>query len=343
MGSDTTTFSKSYKSPWTSRVYEAFPAHPFWIGIAFTIALLVVFFAGRIVVDGASDSAPGDLRVAITQILMMTYSASAYAYLLMAARKTTQDLSPVARDLPHWQTILDRAGKHPWWVLLLVGAASYLLIGVPVTNATTPAPVNPWEWQFWNYDVLWHRVTTVFFVWWAGCFCYVVVVESARLSSIAEDIESMDLLDMRPYQPLVRQGLTNALLVIGMVSVLSLLAVESRYIPVLVGFWIVFIVLAWIGMMLPLRGIRRKIRVAKNEELEWCRQSLGSSRDALKSGAGEKLSVADILAYRTMIETMRNWPFDSPTLVRFTLYLLIPLGSWLGGAFVERGLDFFLS
>jgi hypothetical protein len=96
-------------------------------------------------------------------------------------------------------------------------------------------------------------------------------------------------------------------------------------------------------MMLPLRGIRRKIRVAKNEELEWCRQSLGSSRDALKSGAGEKLSVADILAYRTMIETMRNWPFDSPTLVRFTLYLLIPLGSWLGGAFVERGLDFFLS
>lgn len=337
------TFSKSYKLPWTLRVFDAVPAHPIWVGIGFTIALLVVFFAGRIIVDGASNSAQGDLRVAITQILMMAYTASAYAYLLVAARKTTQDLSPVARDLPHWQTILDRAGRHPWWVLLLVGAASYLLIGVPVTNATTPAPVNPWEWQLWNYDVLWHRVTTVFFVWWASCFCYVVVVESARLSSMADDIESMDLLDMGPYQPLVRQGLTNALLVIGMVSVLSLLAVESRYVPVLVGFWIVFIVLAWTGMMLPLRGIRKKIRVAKNLELEWCRQSLGSSRDALKSGAGEKLSVADILAYRTMIETMRNWPFDSPTLMRFTLYLLIPLGSWLGGAFVERGLDFFLS
>jgi hypothetical protein len=343
MGSDTTTYSKSYKLPWTSRVYAALPGHPFWTGIVFTIALLVVFFAGRIIADGASDSAPSDLRIAITQILMMAYSASAYAYLLIAARKTTQDLSPVARDLPHWQTILDRAGKHPWWVLLLAGAASYLLVGVSVTNATTPAPVNPWEWQAWNYDVFWHRLTTVFFVWWAGCFCYVVVVESARLSSMSGDIESMDLLDMRPYQPLVRQGLTNALLVIGMVSVLSLLAVESRYVPVLVGFWIVFIVLAWIGMMLPLRGIRKKMRVAKSQELDWCRQSLRNSRDALKSGTGEKSSVADIMAYRTMIETMRTWPFDSPTLVRFALYLMIPLGSWLGGAFVERGLDLVLS
>jgi hypothetical protein len=131
--------------------------------------------------------------------------------------------------------------------------------------------------------------------------------------------------------------------VIGMVSVMSLLGVESRYGPVLVGFWIMFIMLAWIGMMLPLRGIRKKIRVAKDQELDWCRQSLRVSRDALKSGAGKQQSIAEIMAYRTMIENIRNWPFDNPTLVRFTLYLLIPLGSWLGGAFVERGLDFFLS
>jgi len=148
---------------------------------------------------------------------------------------------------------------------------------------------------------------------------------------------------MRPYQPLIRQGLTNALLVIGMVSVLSLLAVESRYGPVLVGFWIMFIGLAWIGMMLPLRGIRKKIRVAKDQELDWCRQKLKVSRDVLKSGTGGQQSIAEIIAYETMIENIRNWPFDNPTLVRFTLYLLIPLVSWLGGALVERGLDSFLS
>ena len=343
MNNNTSTLARSYTTPWTLRAYDALPGNPLWIGVGFTAALLLVFLIFRSLVVGADNSSPNDFRVAIAQILMTAYSASAYAYLLTTARKTTHDLSPVAQHIPQWRTIVDRAGKHPWWILLLVGASTFLIIGVAVTNATTIEPSNPWEWHGWNYDIYWHRATTVFFVWWIGCFCYVTVVESARLSRLSDHIESVDLLEMLPYRPLVRQGLTNALLVIGTVSVLSLLGVESRYGPVLVGFWITFIVLAWIGMMLPLVGFRKKIRVAKDKELDWCMQNLKIARDQLKSGAGEQKSITEILAYKTMIESIRNWPFDSPTLVRFALYLLIPLGSWLGGAFVERGLDFFLS
>ena len=95
--------------------------------------------------------------------------------------------------------------------------------------------------------------------------------------------------------------------------------------------------------MLPLRGIRKKIKAAKEQELDWCRLTLKSARDELKTGAGSERSIAELAAYRTIIENVRNWPFDNPTLVRFSLYILIPLGSWLGGAFVERGVDFFLS
>ncbi|MDH5618529.1 MAG: hypothetical protein OEZ11_07800 [Gammaproteobacteria bacterium] len=345
MGIDynTSTLSSSYKSPLTVRVFDSLPGNPVSIGIALAIVLLVVFLAGRALFGAAENSSTDDLRVAITQILITAYSGSAYAYLLMTARKSTRDLSAVARDLPNWSTIISRAGKHPWWILLLVGAANYLVIGVAVTNATTPEPVNPWEWQTWNYDVFWHRITTVVFVWWMACFSYVTVVESARLSRVSADIPSLDILDMRPYKPLIRQGLTNALLVFGMVSVLSLLAVESRYYLALLGFWIAFTVLAWIGLMLPLRGIRKKIKAARNQELDWCRQHMVMSRDALKSGENVKQSIAEVTAYRTLIEKTGNWPFDSLTLVRFTLYLLIPLVSWLGGAFVERGLDFILS
>jgi hypothetical protein len=307
------------------------------------IGLLLVFFVGRSFVDGADNATSDEFRVAITQILLTAYSASAYAYLLITARKTTHDLSPVARHTPNWRTAVERVGRHPRWILLLVGAASFLIVGISVTNLTTPAPANPWEWQTWSYDVFWHRATTVFFVWWIGCFCYVTVAESARLSNLSNDIDSLDLLELHPHEPLIHQGLTNALLVIGTVSVMSLLGVEARYGPVLVGFWISFTVLAWIGMMLPLRGIRKKIRVAKDRELDWCRQALKVARDELKSGANSHRPIAEILAYRNMIENIRNWPFDNPTLVRFSLYLLIPLGSWLGGAFVERGLDLILS
>jgi len=33
---------------------------------------------------------------------------------------------------------------------------------------------------------------------------------------------------------------------------------------------------------------------------------------------------------------VREWPFDAPTLTRFFLYVAIPLGSWIGGALIER-------
>ncbi len=340
---DNNKLARSYVTPWTLRVYDALPGNPLYIGIGFTMGLLLIFFVGRAIAGDGNSSTPDDLRIAITQILITTYVASAYACSLMTARKTTEDLAPVIRHSPGWQTIVDRAGKHPWWLLLLVGAASYLILGVSVTNATTPEPTNPWEWQAWSYDVTWHRVTTMFFAWWLACLSYVTVVESLRLSRLSDSIESLDLLELHPYQPLIRQGLTNALLIIGVVSVISLLGIESRYWPTLVGAWIMFIVLAWAGLMLPLRGIRKKIKTAKEEELDWCRLTLKTARDELKTGAGGQKSIAELTAYRTIIENLRNWPFDSPTLVRFSMYLLIPVGSWLGGAFVERGVDLFLS
>ncbi len=305
--------------------------------------MIIAFFVGQSLFGSAVNSAPDELRVAVTQILITAYSATAYTYLLISARRTTHELSAAIENLADRRAIVERAGRHSKWVLPIIGAASYLIIGAAVTNATTPEPANPWHWQDWSYEVCWHRATTVLFVWWIGCFTYVIVVESARLSRMSDSIEALDLLDMRPYQPLIRQGLTNALLVIGMVSVMSLLGVEARYWPALVGFWIGFTVLAWIGLMLPLRGIRKKFEVAKKQELDWCRQRLKASRDALRAGCGDGQSIADTLAYQKMIEYRRNWPFDSSTLVRFTLYLLIPMGSWLGGAFVERGLDLILS
>ncbi len=232
--------SKSYVTPWTLRVYEVLPGHPFFIGVGFTVSLLLVFFVGRSLFGGGEDYSSDDLRIAITQIFITTYVASAYAYLLIAARKTTQDLSPVIQHVPKWQTLVERAGKHHRWLLLLIGAASYVILGVSVTNATTPAPVDPWEWRAWSYDVAWHRATTVFFVWWLGCLNLVMVVESVRLSRLSDSIEALDLLELHPYQPLIRQGLTNALLIIGVVSVMSLLGIDSRYWPVLVGFWVMF-------------------------------------------------------------------------------------------------------
>lgn len=332
--------SKSYIKPWTLRAFDALPGNPLWIGIGFAGILLLAFFIGRVIVADTTNSPPGDFRLAIIHILLTTYTASAYAYLITAARKSAQDLQGVIRHEPQWQSISDRVGTHLWWGLVLAGLMSILLY-IYATIVTTTGG-SPWDWTNTNYDARWMRILGIFLSWWGGCLLFVLVVESARLSKLSGGISDLDLLDLRPYQPLIRQGLTNTLLVVGMASILSLFLFEPGFAPVLIRASIVCAIFAWIGLMLPLSGIRRKISIAKEQELDWCRDALKSAREQLKAGTGAQQSIAEISAYKTMIEDIRNWPFDNPTLTRFALYLLIPLASMFGGAIVERGLELFL-
>ena len=96
-------------------------------------------------------------------------------------------------------------------------------------------------------------------------------------------------------------------------------------------------------MVLPVLGIRERIRGAKREALEECRERIRSLRDAWNSGSSqaraERAGLADLLAYRSLVESVPEWPFNAPSLRRLLLYLAIPLGSWIAGAMVERGLD----
>ena len=66
-----------------------------------------------------------------------------------------------------------------------------------------------------------------------------------------------------------------------------------------------------------------------------------AAREAL--GAGEQTARLDEwVAWEARIVAVPDWPLDAGSLARFALYLLIPLGSWSGGALVERGLDLLL-
>ncbi len=44
-----------------------------------------------------------------------------------------------------------------------------------------------------------------------------------------------------------------------------------------------------------------------------------ATRDELKSGEGTGRSMTDLTTYRTMVENVRDRPFDNPTLARFGL------------------------
>jgi hypothetical protein len=100
------------------------------------------------------------------------------------------------------------------------------------------------------------------------------------------------------------------------------------------------VVLATAAFVLPVRGLRRQIRARKAEELARVRREIHRDREVVaklgsdSAEAGARLP--GLLAYMNQIESVREWPFDAPTLTRFFLYVAIPLGSWIGGALVER-------
>jgi len=73
------------------------------------------------------------------------------------------------------------------------------------------------------------------------------------------------------------------------------------------------------------------------------RLALAGDRSGLRESPlaadAERLSVVDLAVWKDRVEALREWPFDAAALRRFGLYLLIPLGSWVGAALVERLVD----
>jgi hypothetical protein len=46
-----------------------------------------------------------------------------------------------------------------------------------------------------------------------------------------------------------------------------------------------------------------------------------------------------LLALRNQVADVREWPVDLSTLMRLLLYLAIGLGSWVGAALVDLGVE----
>ena len=115
------------------------------------------------------------------------------------------------------------------------------------------------------------------------------------------------------------------------------------------GLWVMLPVFAislgsgLFGLLLPARDVRSLIRDVKREELGRLEPLLRQARDDTLTGdASTQGRLTDLLAYKTQVESTPEWPFDSSTLLRFGLYMLIPVASMVGGALVERVVDMVL-
>jgi hypothetical protein len=123
-------------------------------------------------------------------------------------------------------------------------------------------------------------------------------------------------------------------------SISALNAVDRGFAAQIVGIGALVLATGTVALLLPVRGVRERIRETKNAELARIHAAIRGETNALGESViarrAETVDLADLLAYRAHVQSVHEWPFDAPTMLRFALYLAIPIGSWLGGAMVER-------
>ena len=164
-------------------------------------------------------------------------------------------------------------------------------------------------------------------------------------SRLADHLRNVDLLDLRPLAVFGRRGVRSVLYWMATLALMSLFwlapnAGRGNIVP-FVG------LLGLAGSILAVLMLRaqRRIRDEKIQQLERLWVAIRTDQEALLAGeaaAGSGAAAARLpalYAAEARLASVREWPFDTGTVIRFAVYLTIGIGSWVGGALVERLLD----
>lgn len=155
----------------------------------------------------------------------------------------------------------------------------------------------------------------------------------------------VDLLDPGALAPFARAGLRAAAYWFLGTSIATLLVIDSGTWGIVAAVNSVTLAIGVFSLLLPSRGVHESLRAARARELRRVRGELDQLRARIltaRSDAAEAARMQALLAWEARVAAMPVWPFDTPTVARFLLILLVPLGSWLGGALVERLVERFL-
>ena len=157
-------------------------------------------------------------------------------------------------------------------------------------------------------------------------------------ASVAKRYARIELLDLQLVAPFSRRALRGVLLIMLVLAMVSLLLIfdtdptNSMIGMMLTGSGAVAL------FLIPLIPLQRRIRAEKSSELARIRAAIRRENKARVEGDEDWAPRADLIVYKQHVEQVSTWTFNTPTVVRFVLYASLGIGSWLGAAFVERGL-----
>lgn len=325
---------------------------PLWIGIAISGTLIVILLAtetalGRwdtLLGDGeldargiASDQVLRDIRLAIVFCLISGYIPAAFLHVMRNGRRTVLSLQGALDcTCDECEALADsiRLSARGLVLTALIGFA--LAFAAPYM--VPPVQPSPWSPLAWNPEIAWHRILLPVILVWQSWLVYAVVVVSLRMSRVAKKLSHIDLRDLTPLAPFTHLGLTNALLLIGLLSIWSLMMLETGFGQVMTFVGGMTLVVTALALLAPVGGVHKRIRQSKDAEIAWVNGEISECLSTFQhSNAGRpRGEMADLVAYLSLVESVSEWPFTTSTYTRFLLYPLIPLVIGSIGVVVEE-------
>jgi hypothetical protein len=248
-------------------------------------------------------------------------------------------------DLEALRPVVD-AGEREWeeWTLAVVhppraplvwAAALGALVGLAVIGLAlfmfSPGP------SVWVGHRLWALLLNPMLFATMAVFAH-RGAEANRVFAALGERARVRIGSVAPLAPIARAGLRRSLLWLLGSSLAALLLPTANQPEFVLVVLAVTLGLGVASLFAPSRTLHRRMQEKKQAELAWVRSEIDRAGDALRGhgdpARGHRLPA--LIAWEARVAEAPVWPFDISIKLRFALLLLVPLGSWLGGALVER-------
>jgi hypothetical protein len=329
-------------------LFERFGVSPFRGGIILclgwiALVLLVEGVTGRLaMIQSTQDDFLIEVSMAIFLGVFLFYVVAAFAAQEARTIKTIEALRQLDELSQRELTArIEKLGRFPLWRMLLVCFLGLSIgIAAPLAEYVIIGDYAAYQPALWGPEVYVHRILGPLLGVAVSVLIHAIVSDSVQFWSLARRLRSVDLTNLGRYSPFTEQGLTNAAIIMGFVSMFAFVAIFDRYV-FLVGSVLSYgVVAALLGMLLPVWALRGRIKAEKEKEASWCRERIPAVKVKLLAGqSGAAQELASLIVYLRDIENVNTWPVAPGGVTRFGLFLLIPLGSWAGGALMERFVD----
>jgi hypothetical protein len=336
--------------PWSFRLAESSGVSLRLISAGVFLACFLVFFAYQNLTGGMAgfriDGRPfWSNPWGLLEFFVAGLCAWIPAYVVLVRRSAQRNLDALRPSLnpqlpgSEW---LGPVSARYYRIAGAIGVGATLLVDVwffsEVIDQHRPEARETW--------LAWSLVRDAFlgwFLWRAQAVALSVAIHFYRL---ADRGVAVQLLHPRALSSFASQGFRLAFLFLIGIAIGSpaagLIPVEqmemfSSNAPLLLAVTLFAAVLLYLSCA----GARRAIVREKSAELDRVRTEIEHQQGIALSADDESKTVAasrlpGLLAYEARVENVREWPFGAFGLLRFLLYVAIPVGSWVASALVER-------